>query len=371
MNSADTICPNFTTSTNPMKICRTIRFCLLAAILATTCFAGIASAQDATASPAKLEAPVKPTVTGKFIGDGKPAALQFVIVEERESFDDRPAVKLLFTEKNPAKSKRPSFDAMFGELGSALLLSVFEDGKIFGCEVAHTAHEKRGFTALGEIKMAEFKIAGGNVTGHVTTGGMLEAFGQKWEVDLTFAAPLPEKLRAAGATLAKPDPKVPPTAPGETPAKPAKASKASKADKAAATPAISAKSLPLPKDAADVQYKALVKQIQLTSGQSVAAVTSELSAGLKQQGWKDGRGELKGPKNAILQRELGDAKLTIMIQPAPTGSTIKIFADGLNWDGVESGQAPAASNPATEIDAIQKEAEKAIKDAFKNLPKGL
>ena len=368
MNSAGTICPNFTTSTNPMKICRTIRFCLLAAILATTCFAGIASAQDATASPAKLEAPVKPTVTGKFVGDGKPAAVQFVIVEERESFDDRPAVKLLFTEKNPAKSKRPSFDAMFGELGSALLLSVFEDGKIFGCEVAHTAHEKRGFTALGEIKMAEFKIAGGNVTGHVTTGGMLEAFGQKWEVDLTFAAPLPEKLRAAGATLAKPDPKVPPTAPGETLAKPAKASKA---DKAAATPAISAKSLPLPKDAADVQYKALVKQIQLTSGQSVAAVTSELSAGLKAQGWKDGRGELKGPKNAILKRELGDAKLTIMIQPAPTGSTIKIFADGLNWDGVESGQAPAASNPATEIDAIQKEAEKAIKDAFKNLPKGL
>lgn len=71
VNSAGMICPNFNTSTNPMKICRTLRFCLLAAILATTCFAGIASAQDATGSPAKLDAPVKPTVTGKFIGDGK------------------------------------------------------------------------------------------------------------------------------------------------------------------------------------------------------------------------------------------------------------------------------------------------------------
>ncbi len=357
-----------------MKTCRTLRSWLLAAILATTCFAGIASAQDATASPAKFEPPLKPSVTGKFIGDGKAAAIQFVLVEEREEFSGKPAVKLIFTEKNPATSKKPSWDAGFGKLGSALILSVFYDGQIFGCEVAHSAHKKSGFSSVGEIKMAEFKIAGGNVTGHVTTGGTLDAFGQKWEVDLTFAAPLPEKLRSAGIAPAKAGATPPnpganvPAAPGETPAKPARAPKAAKV---AVTPTISARSLPLPKDAADVQYKALVKQIHLTSGQPVAAVVSELSAGLKQQGWKDGRGELKGPKNAILKRELGDAKLTIMIQPSASGSTIKIFADGLNWDGAESATPPAASDPAAEIDAIKKEAEKALKDAFKDLPKGL
>jgi hypothetical protein len=224
--------------------------------------------------------------------------------------------------------------------------------------------------------MTEFKIAGGNVTGHVSTGGTLDAFGQKWEVDLTFAAPLPEKLRTAnaapakpGATTPDPDWSVPPTKPtaGETPAKPAKAPKAAKV---AATPTISARNLPLPKDATDVQFKALVKQIHLTSGQPVTAVTSELSAGLKQQGWKDGRGELKGPKSAILKRELGDARLTIMIQSAPTGCTVKIFADGLNWDGAESATSPAAGNPAAEIDTAEKEAQKALKDALKNVPKG-
>ena len=238
-----------------MKICPTLRFDLLTAILAATCLPMIASAQDTAASPAKLEAPVKPTVTGKFIGDGKAAAIQFVLVEEREEFSGKPAVKLIFTEKNPATSKKPSWDAGFGKLGSALVLSVFYDGKIFGCEVAHSAHKKSGFSAVGEIKMTEFKIAGGNVTGHVSTGGTLEAFGQKWEVDLTFAAPLPEKLRTAGGAPAKPG--VPPTAPGETPAKPAKTPKADKAEKAAknaGTATVSAKSLPLPKDAADVQY---------------------------------------------------------------------------------------------------------------------
>ena len=349
-----------------MKTYRTLSSWLLAAIFATTCFAGVASAQDATAAAAKLDPPVKPSVAGKFIGDGKAAAIQFVLVEEHEEFSGKPGLTLIFTEKDPAKAKKPSWDAGFGKLGSALVLSVFYDGQIFGCEVAHSANKKSGFSSVGEIKMTEFKVAGGNVTGHVSTGGTLEAFGQKWEVDLTFAAPLPEKLRTAGGAPTKPEATTP--KPGETPAKPAKTPKAAKV---AAIPTISAKSLPLPKDARDVQFKALVKQIHLTSGQSVAAVTSELSAALKQQGWKEGRGELKGPKNAILNRELGDAKLTIMIQPAPAGSTVKIFADGLNWDGAESSTPPAASNPSAEIDAIKTEAEKALKDAFKDLPKGL
>jgi hypothetical protein len=344
-----------------MTIRRILRFSLIAAISAATCLSGIAFADEPVAAPAKLEPPVKPTVSGKFIGDGKPAAIQFVTVAEHEDFNDKPALTLVFTEKNPAAAKKPSFDALFGKLGSALILNVFHDGGIFGCQVAHSAHSKSGFTSLGQIKMTEFKVAGGNVTGHVTTGGTLDTFGMKWEVDLTFAAPLPEKLRQASVAPAKPDAKVPPPATREAPDKPAKA---------AATPTISARSLPLPKDAKDVQFKALVKQIHMTSAQPVAAVTSELSAALKQQGWKAGRGELKGPKSAILNRELGDAKLTIMINQAPAGSTVKIFADGLNWDGAESGQAPPANNPAAEINAAEKEAEKALKDALKNVPKG-
>ena len=125
------------------------------------CLTGIVVAQ----TPATPDPAAKSPVTGNFIGNGKNAALKFVIVEEREPFGDEPAIRLLFTEKDPAKSKKPSFDAMFGELGSALSLSLDYKGGIFGCEVWHSAHQKKGFSSVGRIKTTDFKIADGNVSG--------------------------------------------------------------------------------------------------------------------------------------------------------------------------------------------------------------
>ena len=308
------------------------------------------------AGPVKLDPPVKPAVSGKFTGNGKNAAVKFVTVEEHEEFSGKPAVTLVFTEKDPAAARKASFDAAFGKLGSALILSVHHDGGIFGCQVAHSAHEKQGFTALGEIHMAEFEIAGGNVKGNVRTGKVLDTFGEKWEVDLKFAAPLPEKLRMA--SLAPP--------------KPAASEPRESTKKAPAGPKIAARKLPLPKDAADVQYKQLVEHIQFSSAQPVEAVAKEFSASLKQQGWKDGAGSLLGKKNAILQREQGGAKLTIMIQSAAAGSVVKIFTEGLDWSGGGEEKPPAKGKPADDDDDdLGREAEKLLKDALKKLPKGL
>jgi hypothetical protein len=316
--------------------------------------AGFATAQ----TPAKLDPPVKPTVSGKFVGNGKNAAIKFVVVEEHEAFSGKEAITLIFTEKDSSSAKKPSFDAMFGKLGSALILNVHHDGGIFGCQVAHSAHGKQGFSSIGQIKMVEFKIAGGNVTGHVSTGKELDTFGEKWEVDLAFAAPLPAKLRNAPAAPAKPV-----ASESDEPEK--------KEPKPAAGPLIAARKLPLPKDATDVEFKATVKQIQFSSARPVEAVTKEFSANLKQQGWKDGTGSLMGKQNAILRREQGDAKLTIMIQPAAAGSVVKIFTEGLDWGG--GGEAtPSASKKATDdpsIDEVEAEAQKLLKDALKNLPK--
>lgn len=87
-------------------------------------------------SQAPLDPPVTPSVSGKFVGNGKEAALKYVLVEEHEPFSGEEAVTLIFTEKDPAKVKKPSFDAMFGELGSSLILNVQRaDGDIFGCQV--------------------------------------------------------------------------------------------------------------------------------------------------------------------------------------------------------------------------------------------
>jgi len=326
-----------------------LRISALAALLA----ASIATAET------PLQPAVKPTVTGKFTCNGKNAAIKFVTVEEHEEFSGKEAVTLIFTEKDPAKAKKPSFDAMFGKLGSALVLNVHHDGGIFGCQVAHSAHEKQGFSSIGVIKMLEFKIAGGNVSGHVSTGKELDTFGEKWEVDLTFAAPLPVKLRNAPAAPAKPA--------ASEPDEPVK-----KEPRTASGPLIAARKLALPKDATDVEFKATVNQIQFSSARPVEAVTKEFSANLKQQGWKDSSGSLMGKQNAILRREQGDAKLTIMIQPAAAGSVVKIFTEGLDWSGT-GGATPSTSKKATgdpSVDDVEAEAQKLLKDALKNLPKG-
>ena len=316
-------------------------------------------AEMKVAGPTKLDPPVKPTVSGKFVGNGKNAAIKFVTVEEHEEFSGKPAVTLIFTEKDPATVKKPSFDAVFGKLGSALILNVFYDGGIFGCQVAHSAHTKQGFSATGEIEMVEFEIAGGNVTGEVSTGKVLDAFGEKWDVDLKFAAPLPEKLRNA--------PAAPPKPVATEPREPAKNS-----PKAAAGPLIAARKLALPKDATDVEFKEIVDQIQFSSALTVEAVAKEFSANLKQQGWKDGAGSLIGKKNAILKREQGEAKLTIMVQPAAAGSVVKVFTEGLDWSGGDGAKPAAAKKAADDDDGddIEAQAQKLIKDALKNLPKG-
>ena len=255
------------------------------------------------------------TVSGRFLGDGKEGNLRYLVVQARESFNDKAAIRLIFTEKDPATSKKPDFDAGFKRLGSALVLSVFKDGGIFGCEVAHTAHPKSPFTALGTIKVADFQVTETQVSGRVTTGGVLDSFGQKWEVDLTFSAPLPKGAFAVAEPPA--------------PARPAAAPKTAAAPPSGPKPA--AADLPLPASALDVEYKALVQQIAFRSDAPVSTVATEFSEKLKQQGWEDAPGSLLGKVNAILRRKKGEANLTINIQPVGSGSSVKVFAQGLDW----------------------------------------
>lgn len=259
------------------------------------------------------------TVSGKFVGNGKAAALKFVRAEPHERFNDKEAMTLIFTEKDPASVKKPSFDALFGKLGSALVLNVFHDGGIFGCQVVHLAHQKQGFSSIGQIKTADFKIADGRVSGQALTGGVLDTFGEKWEVDLKFSAPLPKSAAPAES------------APAVAREKPAKSAPAAAVPEVPAGPAPGARKLPLPADAQNVEFKAIVKQIQFTSPRPVAAVAEELSAKLKEAGWKDGPGGVKGPRNTILSRTLGNAKLTITIAPDGSGSLTRIFGEGLEW----------------------------------------
>jgi hypothetical protein len=130
------------------------------------------------------------TVSGLFKGNGKEAKIAFVSVKNGER-DRKGRIILTFSEKDPAKEKEPDVAAMFGRLGSALIITLKPDGKITGCHVSHSACAQGGFDSLGEIEMKDFKLADGKIQGKLTTGGEQKAFGETWEVNLTFNAKAP------------------------------------------------------------------------------------------------------------------------------------------------------------------------------------
>jgi hypothetical protein len=100
-------------------------------------------------------------------------------------------------------------------------------------------------------------------------------------------------------------------------------------------------------------------------------VTADFSKKLKAQGWKDGPGSLAGKTNAILKRTRDGAALTIMIQPAGTGCTVKVFTEGLDWSEVPaSASTQPASQPAADAPAEDPEAKanRLIQDALRQIP---
>jgi hypothetical protein len=272
---------------------------------------------------------VKPSVTGVFKGNGKDAKLAYVSAHWREPFSDKPSMVLVFTEKDHSKDKKPDFDAAFGKFGSALIISLNEDGEIFGCQVVHTAHQKQGFSSIGTIKTNNFQFADGKVEGELTTDGQAEVFGETWEVNLKFVAPLgeiPKEFQIADSEKSEKDATDKPTntkrtteLSKETVPQPAKDQ-------------LNVKDLALTKDASDIEYKALVEHVEFKSKTSVKGVCAELAANLKAQSWTKEGSDLVTPASSILKRKRGDAALTIFVKPESTGSEVKIFTEGLSWD---------------------------------------
>ena len=122
--------------------------------------------------------------------------------------------------------------------------------------------------------------------GELTTDGQVDMFGETWEVNVKFVAPLgeiPKEFQPAAPkepeaeATDKPTTTEPTTELSEKPA--AEASGGS----------TKVKDLALTKDASDVEYKALVEQLRFKSKANVKSACAELAASLKAQGWtKDG-----------------------------------------------------------------------------------
>ncbi len=281
-------------------------------------------------------ASVKPTVSGLFRGNGKEAKLAYVSAQWREPFNDKTGMMLVFTEKDHAKEKKPKVEAMFGKYGSALIISTHEDGGIYGCQVFHTAHQKQGFSSIGNINLSDFTYADGKVEGELSTNGQVDAFGETWEVKVKFVAPLgeiPKEFQVAETKTPKTD-KEP-----ETAASDFAGDKVSALMKSVGMPAgksagigIKAKELSLPKDASEVEYQGRAGYLAFKSKSDVKKVCAELAASLKAQGWQNDGRDVVSPLSAILRRKQGQAKLTIIAKPEAGGSEVKMLTEGLSWD---------------------------------------
>src|SRR5947208_9931115 len=284
------------------------------------------------ASTAKKFGPaanVKPSVTGVFKGNGKEAKLAYVSAHWREPFGDKPSMDLVFTEKDHSKDKKPDLSAAFGRFGSALIISLHDNGEIFGCQVVHSAHQKQGFSSIGSIHTNDFTFEGGKVEGELTTDGQIDTFGETWEVKLKFLAPLgeiPKEFQVA-------DSKKPEEDATDEPEITKLTTKLS--EKAAPEPAkdeLNVKDLALTKDASDVEYNQLVEHVLFKSKTNVKSVCAELAANLKAQGWNKDGSDLVTAASSILKRKRGDAELTIFVKPESGGSQVQIFTEGLSWD---------------------------------------
>ncbi len=273
---------------------------------------------------------VKPTVTGMFKGNGKEGKLAYVSAHWREPFDGKPGIALVFTEKDHSKNAKPDFDAGFGKFGNALIISVFEDGNIFGCQVVHSAHKKQGFSSVGRIKTNNFKFEEGKVEGELTTDGEDEFFGDTWEVNLKFVVPLGEIPKE----FQVPDSKKPEEKATTKPK--AQTSEDADDDEKPASKVVkdqlNVKALALTKDAGDIEYKAAVEHVFFKSKSNPKAVCVELTANLKAQGWTNDGSDLVTPASSILKRKRGDATLTIFVKPEGGGSQVQIFTEGLSWE---------------------------------------
>jgi hypothetical protein len=130
-------------------------------------------------------------VSGIFKGNDQPAKLAFVSAHKGTPVSGKETIKLVFTEKDHSKDERPELKALFGDYGSALVIGIEPDGKVMTCDIAHEAHKQKPISSPASVKMNEFKSERGQISGKIATEGKAEAFGETWEVNLTFKTKAP------------------------------------------------------------------------------------------------------------------------------------------------------------------------------------
>ena len=132
-------------------------------------------------------------LTGVYKGNDKPAALTQVVAYKGDPESGKPVTVLVFSAKSQTGSTKPPFDALFGKFGDALVVKLDPDGKVISLDLIHSKLESPGgsIQVFGVLKMTDFKMADGKISGHISSGGPSKVRDQTWEVDLTFETKAP------------------------------------------------------------------------------------------------------------------------------------------------------------------------------------
>lgn len=132
-------------------------------------------------------------LAGVYKGNGTPAALTQVVAYKGEPESGQPVTVLVVSAESQAGSSKPAFDALFNKFGDALIVKIDPDGKARSLDLVHSKLESPGgsIQVVGVLKMTDFKMAGGKISGHLTSGGQRNVRDQTWEVDLTFETMTP------------------------------------------------------------------------------------------------------------------------------------------------------------------------------------
>jgi len=157
--------------------------------------APVASAAPASAAPATTPAAAPaatgPAVSGTYTLDGKPAALTQVTARKDDPVNGQPVTAIVFTEKDQGSDAEAGEEALMGNFGDAIVARVTPDGTLIGVDIKHTALKTPISASISGLTLSDYKSAGGEVSGHLTSGGPVDVFDQKLSVDLTFHTKAP------------------------------------------------------------------------------------------------------------------------------------------------------------------------------------
>jgi hypothetical protein len=177
---------------------RQLLACLLAVGLIGACSRppaenAASSANAADATPATAPAAAGPAVSGVYTAGGQAATLTEVTAHNDEPFGGKPVMALVFTAQTQAGDANAMDDAHLGKFGDAIIVRVEPDGTIIGSDLIHRGLAKSSgyISGVGLVTLKDYRAAGGEISGRLTSGGPSDAFDQPINIDLTFHTKAP------------------------------------------------------------------------------------------------------------------------------------------------------------------------------------